>query len=353
MGWCGDASVATYVPRVVRKAALVRLRWRRARKSVVKYVQYSRRCLIAHLFEPYIPDSFCSFPRVHGHALFGTTSRGVVCVLDRGKLDSSTPAISATPPLPRPPLRLFVNLPITSALRSHKPRLPSPALTETTTNATSIPPTVTTRTMAQPSSTHERTHRSSSHHHHHRTISSTTLLLALSLIPAVLAITLSIPSFNNNQGAAGAANPEPPQGILGYLTPRRAHGIVARESAVAMREAEVARREADVLAGSPAGIAAPPLTGCAPVQPVAVVTQTVTLEVIPTSTVVREVVKEVEAIGGPPPPAWWKDTRIETLHEREQRVSEREKEVAGREESIGRRETDASKRESWVMEQLM
>jgi len=204
--------------------------------------------------------------------------------------------------------------------------------------------------MAQPSSTHERTHRSSSHHHHHRTISSTTLLLALSLILAVLAITLSIPSFNGNQGAAGAANPEPSQGIWGYLPPRRGHGIVARESAVAMREAEVARREAEVLAGSPAGIAAPPLTACGPV---AVVTQTVTIETFPTSTIVREVVKEVEAIGGPPPPAWWKDTRIETLHEREQRVSEREKEVAGREETIGKRETDAGKRESWIMEQLM
>ena len=203
--------------------------------------------------------------------------------------------------------------------------------------------------MAQPSSTHERTHRSSSHHHHHRTISSTTLLLALSLILAVLAITLSIPSFNGN-GATGTTNTEAPQGILGYLTPRRAHGVVAREAAIAIREAEVARREAEVLAGSPAGIAAPPLTGCGPV---AVVTQTVTLEVLPTSTVVREVVKEVEAIGGPPPPAWWKDTRIETLHEREQRVSEREKEVASREETIGKRETDAGKRESWIMEQLM
>jgi len=205
--------------------------------------------------------------------------------------------------------------------------------------------------MAQPSSTHERTHRSSSHHHHHRTISSTTLLLALSLILAVLAITLSIPSFNGN-GATGAANPEPAQGVWGYLAPRRAHGIVARESAVAMREAEVARREADVLAGSPVGIAAPPgVTGCA--QNVAVVTQTVTIEMIPTSTVVKEVVREVEAIGGPPPPAWWKDTRLETLHEREQRVSDREKEVAGREETIGKRETDAGKREAWIMEQLM
>lgn len=206
--------------------------------------------------------------------------------------------------------------------------------------------------MAQPSSTHERTHRSSSHHHHHRTISSTTLLLALSLILAVLAITLSIPSFNSN-GATGAANPEPSQGVWGYLAPRRAHGIVARESAVAMREAEVARREADVLAGSPAGIAAPAVTGCGPLQNVAVVTQTVTLEVFPTSTVVKEVVREVEAIGGPPPPAWWKDQRLETLHDREQRVSEREKEVAGREETIGKRETDAAKRESWIMEQLM
>lgn len=207
--------------------------------------------------------------------------------------------------------------------------------------------------MAQPSSTHERTHRSSSHHHHHRTISSTTLLLALSLILAVLAITLSIPSFNSN-GATSAANPEPAQGgVWGYLQPRRAHGIVARESAVAMREAEVARREADVLAGSPAGIAAPAVTGCGPLQNVAVVTQTVTLEVFPTSTVVKEVVREVEAIGGPPPPAWWKDARLETLHDREQRVGEREKEVAGREETIGKRETDAAKRESWIMEQLM
>ena len=289
----------------------------------------------------------------HGRALFSIwlISRALfVCCFERkvGLVHSRD-----FPPFPTVPTLLFVNLPITSALRSHKPRLPSPAPTETTTNATSIPPTVTTRTMAQPSSTHERTHRSSSHHHHHRTISSTTLLLALSLILAVLAITLSIPSFNGNQGAGGTANPEPTQGLLGYLTPRRAHGLVARESAVAQREAEVARREAEVLAGTPVGIAAPPLTGCAPGQNVAVVTQTVTVEMFPTSTIVKEVVKEVEAIGGPPPPAWWKDTRIETLHEREQRVSEREKEVANREETIGKRETDAGKRESWIMEQLM
>jgi len=340
--------VGSQLPRVERQAAaLVRWRGRGDRVKLFKNVDNILAAVLLLISSHFVFSTLFARLVFHARALFGSF-HGFVCVPVRE--ESWTRPLLRLPPLPH---LLFVNLPITSALRSHKPRLPSPAPTETTTNATSIPPTVTTRTMAQPSSTHERTHRSSSHHHHHRTISSTTLLLALSLILAVLAITLSIPSFNNNQAAGGAANPEPTQGLLGYLTPRRAHGLVARESAVAMREAEVARREAEVLAGSPAGIAASPLTGCAPAQPVAVVTQTVTVELIPTSTVVREVVKEVEAIGGPPPPAWWKDTRIETLHEREQRVSEREKEVAGREETIGKRETDAAKREGWIMEQLM
>lgn len=202
--------------------------------------------------------------------------------------------------------------------------------------------------MAPASTERERTHRSS-HHHHHRTISSTTLLLALSLILAVLAITLTIPSLSST-----ASDPVVPGGLLGYFTPKRTQGLVAREGAVALREAEVARREADLLAGSPAGVAVPSITNCAAWPTLSVITQTVTVEVVPTSTIYKEVPKEVDTIGsGQAPPAWWKDSRMETLFDREQRVSEREKDVGSREETVGKRETDAARREQWIMDQLM
>lgn len=218
--------------------------------------------------------------------------------------------------------------------------------------------------MAQPSSERERDRdrerdrerrHSSSGHHHHRTISSTTLLLALSLILAVLAITLTIPSYSSS--SAAAQQPAENAGLWGYLTPKRAQGLLAREGAVAMREAEVARREAELLAGSPVGIAVPPPAqsalpaGCPPgTLSIVTATQTVTVEYMPTGAVVREVVSEVNAIGAAPHQF---DPRVDNLLDRERGVSVREKDVGNREETVGKREQDASRRESWIMEQLV
>jgi len=207
--------------------------------------------------------------------------------------------------------------------------------------------------MAQPSSERERDrdrerdrHRSGSHHHHHRTISSTTLLLALSLILAVLAITLTIPSYSNS-----ATPSEPATGLWGYFTPKRAQGLLAREGAVALREAEVARREAELLAGSPAGVSVPIPAGCPPgTLSILTATQTVTVELLPTAGVVKEVISEVNAIGAVPHQF---DPRVDNLLERERGVSVREKDVGNREEVVGKREMDASRREQWIMDQLM
>lgn len=225
---------------------------------------------------------------------------------------------------------------------SRPPRLTRFTTSSSTTTATRTisPPSVS---MAQPSSSHRDRERSA--HHHHRTISSTTLLLVLSLILAVLAVMLSLPS------SQGVANPEgSTSGVWGYLSPKRSQVLVAREHAVAVREADVARREADILAGTPGGVT--PLS-CPPVPSPSVPPASPQIYVeAPVQTVIKEVVKEVEAIG---PPSWWKDAgiRVEELLEREARISEREKDVGRREENIGRRETDASRRETWIMEQLM
>ncbi|KAF8516768.1 hypothetical protein JB92DRAFT_2228703 [Gautieria morchelliformis] len=158
---------------------------------------------------------------------------------------------------------------------------------------------------------------------------------------------LSLPS------SQAVANPEgSTSSVWGYLSPKRSQALVAREHAVAVREAEVAHREAELLAGSPGGVAplsCPPIpspsSASAPPSPMIFVEP-------PIQTVIKEVVKEVEALG---PPSWWKDAgvRVEELLERESRISEREKDVGRREENIGRRETDASRRETWIMEQLI
>lgn len=157
---------------------------------------------------------------------------------------------------------------------------------------------------------------------------------------------LSIPSSQTIANPDGVAS-----GVWGYLSPKRSQVLVAREHAVAVREAEVARREADILVGSPGGVApasCPPVTSQSLTPPT---TPQIFVEP-PIQTVIKEVVKEVEALG---PPSWWKDAgvRVEDLLEREARISEREKDVGRREENIGRRETDASRRETWIMEQLM
>lgn len=197
--------------------------------------------------------------------------------------------------------------------------------------------------MAQPSSSHhgerERHHRSS--HHHHRTISSTTLLLVLSLVLAVLAVMLSLPS---NQSATGATPGDPAAtGVWNYLTPKRSQALIARESAVAVREAEVARREAELLAGAPGGVIPSPL-----VCPACVATTTIETITGPIQTVIKEIVKEDSLT-----PPGWASPRVDEILDRELKIAERERDISKREEVVNRREHDASRRESWIMEQLM
>lgn len=196
--------------------------------------------------------------------------------------------------------------------------------------------------MAQPSSSHheERRHRSDrerSSSHHHRTISSTTLLLILSLILAVLAVMLSLPS--------GSTTTDATSGVMGYLTPKRTQALIARESAVAVREAEVARREAELLAGAPGGVIPTPSPILCPACTSATITVT---DSLPVQTVIKEIVKEDSLA-----PPGWGGPRAEEILDRELKIAERERDISKREENVNRREHDASRRESWIMEQLM
>ncbi|KDR81619.1 hypothetical protein GALMADRAFT_239678 [Galerina marginata CBS 339.88] len=196
--------------------------------------------------------------------------------------------------------------------------------------------------MAQPSSSHhdERRHRSDrerSSSHHHRTISSTTLLLVLSLVLAVLAVMLSLPS-NSSTG-------DSPTGVMGYLTPKRTQALIAREGAVAIREAEVARREAELLAGAPGGVIPSP----SPILCPACTSPTVTItENLPAQTIIKEIVKEDSLA-----PPGWGGPRAEEILDRELKIAERERDISKREENVNRREHDASRREGWIMEQLI
>lgn len=197
--------------------------------------------------------------------------------------------------------------------------------------------------MAQPSSSHhgERAHRSDrerSSRHHNRTISSTTLLLVLSLVLAVLAVMLSLPS-NTAASSPEAAN----SGVLSYLTPKRTQALIARESAVAVREAEVARREAELLAGAPGGVIPSPSPVLCP--PCSTTVETVTA---PVQTIIKEIVKEDSLT-----PPGWSSSRAEEILERELKIAERERDISKREENVNRREHDASRRESWIMDQLI
>lgn len=201
--------------------------------------------------------------------------------------------------------------------------------------------------MAQPSSSHhgERQHRSERErerersHRHHRTISSTTLLLVLSLVLAVLAVMLSLPSGQSPSGSEAGTS-----GVLGYLTPKRTQALIARESAVAVREAEVARREAELLAGAPGGVIPSPSPVLCPPCAVTTTIETVTA---PIQTIIKEVVKEDSLA-----PPGWVGARAEELLDRELKIAERERDISKREETVNRREHDASRRESWIMEQL-
>ncbi|KAI0664604.1 hypothetical protein C8Q70DRAFT_2688 [Cubamyces menziesii] len=211
--------------------------------------------------------------------------------------------------------------------------------------------------MAQPSSSHRERERSerSSRHHHHRTISSTTLLLVLSLVLAVLAVMLSLPSTQRPGASAAdpnaaAAGGEPnAQGFWGIITPKRTQALLARESNVAVREAEVARREAELLAGAPGGVL--PTQSPLVCPPCPTVFEKVTEAPPPIQTVIKEVVKEESLT----PPGWWDQARIraEDILDRELKIAEREREISRREEAVNRREHDASRRESWIMEQLV
>ncbi|KAF8517578.1 hypothetical protein BU17DRAFT_76386 [Hysterangium stoloniferum] len=201
--------------------------------------------------------------------------------------------------------------------------------------------------MAQPSSSHHRGERERERsHHHHRTISSTTLLLVLSLILAVLAVMLSLPSTQGVASGDGSSS-----SVWGYLSPKRSQALVSREHAVAVREAEVAHREAEILAGAVGGVtttSCPPVPSC-PAEP----PSCPPVPSCPADTPsCPPIPLEVEGLS---PPGWWRDAgiRVEEVLDREARVSDREKEVGRREETIGRRETDVSRRETWIMEQLI
>jgi len=185
----------------------------------------------------------------------------------------------------------------------------------------------------------EHRHRSSSHHHH-RTISSTTLLLVLSLVLAVLAVMLSLPS--SSPGATGTTEGSG-NSVLGYLTPKRTQALIARESAVAGREAEVARREAELLVGAPGGVVPSPVS--CPACVTSTIVETITA---PAATIIKEIVKEDSLT-----PPGWTGARAEELLERELKIAERERDISKREENVNRREHDAARRESWIMEQLM
>lgn len=142
----------------------------------------------------------------------------------------------------------------------------------------------------------------------------------------------------------------------GYLTPKRSHALVSRESNVALREAEVARREAELLIPSPGWSPSCPVCGETVVEEYQDVSSpSIALVSRPsapappqaTVTVIKEVTKEIE-----PQNPGWLQSRMDGLVEREMKIADREKEVGKREESLGKREGDATKREGWIMEQL-
>jgi len=173
----------------------------------------------------------------------------------------------------------------------------------------------------------EHRHRSSSHHHH-RTISSTTLLLVLSLVLAVLAVMLSLPS-SSPTGATGTTEGSG-NSVLGYLTPKRTQALIARESAVAGREAEVARREAELLVGAPGGVVPSPVS--CPACVTATIVETVTA---PAATIIKEIVKEDSLT-----PPGWTGARAEELLERELKI-------------VNAKEISASAKKTSIAESMM
>ena len=163
------------------------------------------------------------------------------------------------------------------------------------------------------------------------------MLLVLSLVLAVLAVMLSLPSTSGSEAGSG--------GVMGFFNPKRTQALIARESAVAVREAEVARREAELLAGAPGGVIPSPSPILCPSCTAATVTFT---DIPPTQTIIKEIVKEDSLA-----PPGWVGPRTEELLDRELKIAERERDISKREENVNRREHDAARRESWIMEQLM
>lgn len=205
--------------------------------------------------------------------------------------------------------------------------------------------------MANPSSSHHDRDRDGTRvvrersHHHHRTISSTTLLLILSLVLAVLAVMLSLPSTRGPTSSPLEpirGEPQAGAGLLGSIfSPRRSEVLVARESSVAKREAEVAQREANILNDA--------FVTCAPYATVTEVVETIAAHP-PVHTIYKEIVKE-NALTAPGTDELTR--RVEELIQRESKIADREKDMSRREEAVNRREHDAQRREAWIMEQLM
>lgn len=196
--------------------------------------------------------------------------------------------------------------------------------------------------------------------------SSTTLLLVLSLVLAVLAVLLSLPSRNSGAQADAATG----TGVMSFLTPKRSRELITRESLVAQREADVARREGELLGGSPGGLVMPTCSACPTVvapTPITATSVSYSISVVtltereyetsivhqPQATVTTTVTQINEIETYMPPAAAQPDYRLEDLLNRESRVGEREKDVGRREELVGRREADATHREQWIMDQLV
>ena len=184
-------------------------------------------------------------------------------------------------------------------------------------------------------------------------------MLILSLVLAVLAVMLSLPSSRSGNSitsalSGGRGNDDSMTngaGLWGsFFNPRRSEALVAREHTVAKRESEVAMREAEILAGV--------LATC---NPIATVTEIVE-NIPPVQTIYKEVVhySTENAVVPAPTPVPIMDAnsseltrRIEDLIQRESKVADREKDMGRREEIVNRRENDASRREAWILEQLM
>jgi len=174
----------------------------------------------------------------------------------------------------------------------------------------------------------------------------------LSLVLAVLAVMLSLPSGGTSLTGGGGSAPsggENAPGVLSFITPKRTQALIGRERDIAIREAEIARREADMLQGAVGGVIPPPpiVAACPP----CIAATTIETVFAPAQTVIKEVIKEIITEDSLTPPGWTAP-RIEDIISRELKIAERERDIGKREEHVNRREHDAARRENWIMEQL-